>query len=314
MATYEGNLAAGETDTNAFDTNLLSALQRGAPQGAQLFIDGLTMDYNFNAPLDVFSFIANGLFDAPWHGTITGIASFGGGELLTFADGFSVDGGAVKAAIDAGDPDTLNTLFWSGNDQISGGASDDTLRGFAGRDTLLGGAGNDTLIGDAGNDRAVGGTGDDNLYGGAGNDRLFGSAGNDVIVGGDGNDVIGGGAGSDTMTGGAGHDTFEFRSLGQLKGLDIDRITDFSQAQGDKLDVHFIDADTAQAGDQAFTFVDNTKETLVPITPVAGDLVVSLTDQTDTYAVSLVLDNAGHSLTFLVTAHEGVLTADDFIL
>ena len=313
MATYINTYETGQTDTNVFDAALLSSLLRSAPQGAELGLDGLTMDFNFD-PFNSFSFVAQDGFSAPWTGTINAITSFSGVSLLSGGEGFKVDAAAVHTAIEQGDTDTLNTLFWNGNDQMAGSASNDTLRGFAGRDTLDGGAGNDTLIGDAGNDRAVGGSGDDNLFGGAGNDRLFGGAGNDVIVGGTGNDVIGGGAGSDTMTGGAGHDTFDFRSVGQLKGPDIDLITDFSQSQGDTIDLSLIDANTALAGNQAFTFVDNTKQTLVAITPVAGDAVVGLTDKADVYSVSLVLDNAGHSLTFLVTAHEGVLTAEDFIL
>ena len=64
MATYQGILAAGETDTNAFDTNLLASLLRSTPQGAELSSDGLAMAYSFSL-LDSFSFLATAGFSAP---------------------------------------------------------------------------------------------------------------------------------------------------------------------------------------------------------------------------------------------------------
>ena len=63
----------------------------------------------------------------------------------------------------------------------------------------------------------------DNVKGGLGNDRL---TGNDI------NNVIDGGAGNDTLTGGMGADTFVFRN-----GYGQDTVTDFSAAQGDKIDL-----------------------------------------------------------------------------
>ena len=202
MATYTSNFLIGEEDTNVFDTSLLSALLRSAPNGAELQ-GGTQMSYIFG-PVDSFSFTASGGFTAPWTGTITGIVSVAEENTVSTASGFSASGTAVRDAIAAGDTAALNALFWSGNDRITGSASDDTLRGFDGRDALTGGGGSDTLMGDGGNDRLSGGGDNDNLFGGAGNDRLFGGAGSDVIVGGAGRDVIGGGAGSDTMSGGAG--------------------------------------------------------------------------------------------------------------
>lgn len=314
MATYTSDLGSGATDTNVFDTNLLATLRRAAPQGAVLSEDSKTLSFDFPLSLGSFSFLSNSGFTGLWEGTITGIATVSEGTVITAGSGFSVNAIAVNAAIEAGEADTLNQLFWNGNDVITGSLSDDTLRGFLGRDTLLGGGGNDTLIGDDGSDRVVGGTGDDNVFGGFGNDRLFGGAGNDVIVGGAGRDVIGGGAGSDSMTGGGQADTFEFRSFGQLKGDDIDRITDFSQTDGDRIDVSLIDADGATAGNQAFRFVDQTGEVVITALPLAGDLVVTSTMTADTYEVSLYIDNEGRHLSFLAHSADGVLTADDFIL
>jgi Ca2+-binding RTX toxin-like protein len=329
MATYTSNFLSGAQSSNVFTPALLSTLLRSAPDDASL-IQNIGMVYTFSAS-DSFSFTASGGFSAAWTGTVTGFTAIVSEAIVTTGAGFSVSGTAVRDAIAEGDTDALNALFWSGNDQMTGRDSDDTLRGFAGRDTLLGGAGDDTLSGDAGNDRIVGGAGDDIVFGGTGNDRVFGGAGNDVIVGGAGRDVIGGGEGSDIVTGGTGADTFEFRSTYQLIGTGTDRITDFSKAEGDKIDLSFIDANTVTNGDGAFTWFDNTQPIVVqpfpdltepdvvgpvsgPGGPAAGSLIVTLGWEPDTYVVSLYVDFSGDSLSFLVHSVGGLPTADDFIL
>ena len=65
-------------------------------------------------------------------------------------------------------------------------------------------------------------------------DHLIGLGGNDTLYGYEGNDVLNGGAGTDTLIGGLGADRFVFdtTTLGS-----VDTITDFSTAQGDKLDI-----------------------------------------------------------------------------
>src|SRR5690606_27677923 len=82
------------------------------------------------------------------------------------------------------------------------------------------------------NDGRIGGN--DTLSGGNGNDWIFGQEGNDVITGNGGNDVLSGGSGNNTLTGGTGADTFLFLKT-ETDGLDS--ITDYSLAQGDKLDI-----------------------------------------------------------------------------
>ncbi|WP_268944885.1 cadherin-like domain-containing protein [Pseudomonas sp. KNUC1026] len=88
--------------------------------------------------------------------------------------------------------------------------------------------------------------GDDTLNGGNGNDILFGQAGNDTLNGGNGDDILIGGKGNDILTGGDGADTFMWLrgdlnvdttdSKGAVqKGADV--ITDFSNAQGDTIDL-----------------------------------------------------------------------------
>lgn len=76
--------------------------------------------------------------------------------------------------------------------------------------------------------------GNDIINGGAGNDIIYGQEGNDVIDGGAGDDIISGGSGNDTLTGGLGADTFVFEHVGPDN---VDVITDYSFADGDKLDL-----------------------------------------------------------------------------
>ena len=133
---------------------------------------------------------------------------------------------------------TVNLL--NGADTYYGGAGNDVINGNNGVDTIYGQAGNDVISGDSANDYIYGGSGNDTLYGentlnnvtGVSNDVIYGGSGADVIDGGDGTDVIIGGYGADTLTGGSGNDTFKYLDIRDTG----DTITDFSHAQGDKLD------------------------------------------------------------------------------
>lgn len=95
------------------------------------------------------------------------------------------------------------------------------------------------------------------LTGNAGNNHLSGLGGKDTIGGGNGNDTIAGGLGRDLLTGGTGADTFVFNSMtdSKLAAKSRDVIQDFSTAQGDKVDVSAIDANSVTAGSQEFSFI-----------------------------------------------------------
>ena len=312
MAIYRSFYGSGIADTNAFDTTLLSGLLRAVPGGAKLGEDSKLMIYDITL-FDYFVFQSNAGYTAPWTGTVNSIFTFSGGSPLTTASGFAIDAAAIHAAIEAGDADALNTLVWSGDDEIITGASSDTLRGFAGHDRLYGGLGIDTLLGDAGYDRLYGGAGSDSLFGGSGNDRLYGGNGNDVLVGGTGNDFLVGGLGTDTQSGGSGADVFRYRSERDMRGSGFDTITDFSHRDGDKIDLGRIDANLLSDGDQAFTFVDNIDGSVTE-TPAAGTVMVQLLEAPDTYLVAIFQDDTGDYHSFTVFAAEGALTADDFVL
>ncbi|MDR6292471.1 Ca2+-binding RTX toxin-like protein [Inquilinus ginsengisoli] len=163
----------------------------------------------------------------------------------------------------------------AGANVLTGGDGNDVLRGGAGADRIEGGAGTDSVqysentagIGiNLGTGVGIGGTaqgdivtGIENAYGGSGNDALIGSGGNDGLVGGAGNDVLNGGGGADTLIGGAGADRFTYGSVGQSQvGAGADRITDFSHAQGDRIDLAAVDANSIVTGNQAFAFIGTT--------------------------------------------------------
>ncbi|MGL4962776.1 MAG: calcium-binding protein [Inquilinus sp.] len=143
-----------------------------------------------------------------------------------------------------------------GDDSLKGRGGSDVLRGGAGADKLDGGSGDgsDTVSywlssvgvtvnlatgtghgGDAEGDTL---TGFEILSGSQGNDFLTGDVFANTLQGWNGDDVLEGGIGKDVLTGGAGADRFVFTTIGDsLYGANADRITDFSLAQGDKIDL-----------------------------------------------------------------------------
>jgi Ca2+-binding RTX toxin-like protein len=126
-------------------------------------------------------------------------------------------------------------------------------------------------------------SGIENISGSQGSDSLIGNAGVNTLQGWNGNDVLTGGDGKDTLAGGAGADRFVYSTIAQSPvGANADRITDFSHAQGDRIDLSVIDANTAAAGNQAFSFIGSGLYTGVAgqlrysqvagVTTIAGDV------------------------------------------
>ncbi len=140
-----------------------------------------------------------------------------------------------------------------------------TVVSNAGNDNIVGGDGDDIIFGDTinynytgtasqmmadikanhltlsaesgltgGNDIINAGAGNDVVYGQEGNDIIYGGEGNDILSGGSGNDILSGGTGSNTLTGGAGADTFT------LSAQANDTVKDYSQTDGDKVDISAI--------------------------------------------------------------------------
>lgn len=168
----------------------------------------------------------------------------GNDSLFGGADDDFVEGGAGKDQLNGED----------GKDTVHGGSGNDRLYGGDGKDKLEGGTGADLLKGDDGNDTLRGGSGGDRLYGASGHDRLEGGRGDDELFGGTGKDTLDGGIGEDMLKGAAGADTFAFATTGQADG---DVIIDFEHAEGDRINLRKIDANTGLGGDQAFNLIDS---------------------------------------------------------
>ena len=180
-----------------------------------------------------------------------------------------------------------------GNDTLHGGTGYDRMYGGTGNDTYQvtdttdyayenAGEGTDLVIttinyslrvnienlrldgssdlrgyGNAENNVIDGNYGNNLLYGRDGNDDLRGRDGNDILYGESGNDLLQGGSGQDRHYGGAGSDVFLFRTndfAGMTSGT-ADRIHDFSQAEGDKINLWEVDFNSLVDGFQMFNFV-----------------------------------------------------------
>lgn len=174
-------------------------------------------------------------------------------------------------------------------------------------DQLSGTALADAIYGEDGDDILVGHFGSDSLYGGSGGDRLSGGKGNDWLDGGSGNDTLTGDTGQDHLTGGAGADTFLFNlsDMAVTKGK-ADDIVDFSHADGDKIDLHNIDAITGGHGD-AFKWIGDKA-----FTGHAGELHYSFSGG-DTY-VSGDINGDGHADFFIKLDGHVELVKGDFVL
>jgi Ca2+-binding RTX toxin-like protein len=192
------------------------------------------------------------------------VAATGGTDLVystlsTYTLGANVENGRILATGTASlTGNTLNNLLYAG-------AGNNTLNGSSGTDTAsyaygLSGTTGVTVSLALTTAQATGGSGSDtlvsieNLTGSNYNDRLTGTTGANRLNGGSGNDTLTGGAGKDQLTGGSGNDTFDFNALAEMgtSSATWDIISDFVRGQ-DKIDLTTLDANTAVAGNQAFT-------------------------------------------------------------
>ena len=200
------------------------------------------------------------------------IEGLGGDDLISGGGGFDdIHGDKGADTIDGGD----------GNDQLFGGKGDDLIQGGAGVDEAAyydrgskgpliidlvagtadgDGIGHDTLVSieDASGGKfadVITGDGQANtLLGYAGDDVLAGGDGSDQLVGDNGNDTLVGGGGGDKMSGWHGLDTFVYLAVSDSIVGAADLV---ALDKGDSIDFSAIDADTTQAGDQAFHRVDH---------------------------------------------------------
>ena len=145
------------------------------------------------------------------------------------------------------------------------------------------------------------------LVGTATADILVGASGSETLNGGGGNDIIAGGGSKDVLTGGLGADVFTFNAVSDstAAGAGRDTILDFSQAQGDRINLRPIDANAGLAGDQAFSFLG--------LGPTAGAGTLAYTQSGGNTLVSADVDGGGADFAILL-AGVHALTAADFLL
>jgi Ca2+-binding RTX toxin-like protein len=154
----------------------------------------------------------------------------------------------------------------------------------------------------------IGSNFNDNFTGNAANNVLSGGLGDDTLSGAGGNDVLIGGLGKDTMDGGTGADTYVVTNIAESGNTiaTADVISGWNST--DVIDLSGLDANSALAGNQAFSFVAaNTPGTVnnsVTWTESGGDTIVSL----DTNA------GAGAEMMFVLTGIGLNLTQANFNL
>ncbi|WP_372088196.1 type I secretion C-terminal target domain-containing protein (plasmid) [Tistrella mobilis] len=292
------------------------------------FIDGTSGDDVLNGTEDADQIVGHGGSDIIY-GNGGDDRLFGGGGMDEPSDHDTVYGGDGNDTITGGGGS--NELFGeAGDDVITGGKGDDVIHGGDGDDTLDGSTGTNVIDGGDGIDtftfsgrattvdlaagtatagtntsntlisieNVLAGSYSDNISGNDGVNRLAGGGGNDVIDGGGGDDIIIGGANADTLIGGAGADTFVYEATSDSGALaqNRDTIMDFNAAEGDRIDLSAIDANTDLIGNQAFSFIgaaafSRTAGELRYVAQDAGYLIQADTDG-DGYAnFSILLDD-----------------------
>lgn len=244
-------------------TNTVSYASAPAGVNVSLGDPGINTGY---AAGDTYSFIQN-LIGSAFNDALFGndgpnaLSAGAGNDLLVGYGGPDrFDGGAgMDTVAYDGSPFGLRAdlLIPTTN---TGDAAGDT---YVSIENLEGSNANDTLLGDnnanviRGNHNPSFTSGQDTIFGRGGNDTLLGLDGNDSLYGGDGSDHLTGGPGADKLTGGTSADTFIFNRTtdSTVASAGRDGLYDFSSAEGDKIDLHAIDASSTAAGNQDFTFI-----------------------------------------------------------
>ena len=213
------------------------------------------------------------------------------GDVVTDTGGIDTIRSSISYTLDPFQIENLSLVFGTGIDGIGNGL-DNIIHGNELDNTLVGGTGNDTLVGSAGNDSLYGGDDNDtyrfvelsdfvfeaanqgtdtiishisftlpdnfevlSLWEWGGSLNGTGNNLNNVLLGNFSANVLDGRGGADVLQGGAGADRFVFSDVSHSQPGALDQITDFSGAEGDRIDLTLIDANTILAGDQAFVFL-----------------------------------------------------------
>ncbi|MGE0240657.1 MAG: calcium-binding protein [Parvibaculaceae bacterium] len=239
-------------------------------------------------------------------GADTLLAGSGADTLNGGAGADHLDGGSGVDTASYSDSASYVVVNLASGSGLFGDAQGDTLTGI---ENFLGSSHGDTALGDGVANKLMGGGGGDALYGYGGDDRLEGGSGDDTLNGGANNDTLVGGAGKDTMTGGSGADKYVYNNVADTGNtFEVrDVITDFSKAQGDKIDLAGMDANANLAGNQNFVFIGDDD-----FHGVAGELRVGY-DNGNTFIAGDVDGDGDRDFRIELTGQHN-LTASDFVL
>lgn len=294
----------------------------------------LSMGYGYLTSLrDADKDTLNGIENVRGSAYADGIIGNAGANKLYGNDGTdSLDGGAGDDALYGGNGDDI-LRGGAGADLLDGGAGKDLISylhsptyvvahlgyGYglfgdaqgdvlAGIEDVQGSAGGDFLFGSSAANSLMGVEGNDTLRGLEGNDRLYGGEGDDTLYGDAGVDWLRGGEGKDKMSGGANGDLFVFGN-GEvaLAMANADVITDFSQAQGDKIVLSSMDANVNLANHQGFVFIGDDG-----FSGTAGELRIGYNNGNTIVSGDTDGDDDANFVIVLTGHHE--LVAGDFIL
>ena len=186
---------------------------------------------------------------------------YGGEGNDKLIGGFGLDYHAGGAGNDTYTVDRTGDLVvenaGEGTDEVRSSVINLDLANYANvEDLRLTGAANLDLVGNGGANSLTGNDAKNKITGNGGADTIDGRGGKDILLGNGGADMLTGGMGRDKLTGGANADRFIFNAAAETgtTGTTRDKITDFSQAQGDRIDLSAIDAKSG-GGNQAFSFI-----------------------------------------------------------
>jgi Ca2+-binding RTX toxin-like protein len=187
--------------------------------------------------------------------TLGGTAS---GTLSEVDNTGSVDGGSYGIKIGSGSEgiEVINSGTIKGivsSYETAGNATDQIYNSGTMTGEILLGDGDDLYSGAKGNVQG-------SVNGGAGLDRMIGGSENNEFYGQAGEDILTGNKGADLLSGGTEADTFVYRLLSDstfnAKGRDT--IVDFHHSEGDRINIHLIDADVDSKGNQDFDLIGKT--------------------------------------------------------
>ncbi len=154
----------------------------------------------------------------------TGDTIYGDNTTLSQV-GMGLNTGKAVSIFDSSGIDTIDLSSRSSNQRLDLNAETfSDLNGKTGNFSIARG----TVI-----ENAQLGSGNDHVTGNAADNTLSGGGGVDTLLGNGGNDILAGGAGADNLTGGSGGDAFVYTAETDAG----DTITDFSAAQGDRVDL-----------------------------------------------------------------------------